>query len=112
VAVVTNKPPIDIDPGKNTVTYIPLVQQALTALQSLNPVERAVLGLRFGLDDGLEHNLEEVAQHYGVPVEIIKCVEIDALRKLRHHDCYQQKTNSRATRSKGKKSKNHLYIVD
>ena len=73
-----------LDNGNLKVTYIPLVQQALQALQSLNPVERAILGLRFGLDDGMERDLNEVAEHYGVPVDVIRGVEIDALRKLRH----------------------------
>lgn len=96
------------------VTYIPLVQQALEALQSLNPVERAILGLRFGLDDGLERDLNEVAEHYGVPVDIIRGVEIDALRKLRHHECYQEKPGRRHKKNarEGAGPKPHLYLVD
>jgi DNA-directed RNA polymerase sigma subunit (sigma70/sigma32) len=94
-----------------SVTYIPLVQQALEALQSLNPVERAVLGLRFGLDDGQERDLDAVARQYGVSTEIIRCVEIDALRKLRHHDCYRQTAKKRRVRSARAVSKAHLYVV-
>ncbi|MBU6452819.1 MAG: hypothetical protein KGS72_13615 [Cyanobacteria bacterium REEB67] len=79
---------IDKTENNGSVTYIPLVKQALHALQSLNPVERAILGLRFGLDDGLERDLEEVANHYGVPIEVIRGVEIDALRKLKEPERY------------------------
>ncbi|MBS1991363.1 MAG: hypothetical protein JSS83_12650 [Cyanobacteria bacterium SZAS LIN-3] len=101
--------------GNLKVTYIPLVQQALEALQSLNPVERAILGLRFGLDDGMERDLDEVAEHYGVPVDIIRGVEIDALRKLRHHECYQSppgKRRAKSTHERKKGQKPHLYVVE
>ena len=104
-----------LENGNLKVTYIPLVQQALEALQSLNPVERAILGLRFGLDDGMERDLNEVAEHYGVPVDIIRGVEIDALRKLRHHECYQEEKGRRRRRGAGSKQdgkKPHLYVVD
>jgi DNA-directed RNA polymerase sigma subunit (sigma70/sigma32) len=94
------------------VTYIPLVQQALEALQSLNPVERAVLGLRFGLDDGQERDLDAVARHYGVSSEIIRSVEIDALRKLRHHECYQQKSKTVRQRAARDGARAHLYVVE
>lgn len=94
---------------KCPTTYIPLVQQALQALQSLDPVERAVLGLRFGLDDGQERDLDEVARRYGVSAEIIRSVEIDALRKVRHHECYRQQPKKRKARSA---SRAHLYLVD
>jgi DNA-directed RNA polymerase sigma subunit (sigma70/sigma32) len=97
---------------KSTVTYIPLVQQALEALQSLNPVERAVLGLRFGLDDGLERDLQDVASHYGVSPEIIKGVEIDALHKLRHHSCYQNKSKRPKPRAARDSASPRLYLVE
>ena len=103
---------IDNTDNNGSVTYIPLVKQALHALQSLNPVERAILGLRFGLDDGLEHDLEEVANHYGVPVEVIRGVEIDALRKLKdpvHYRRQSSHNDKEARRKTGQKS--HLRVV-
>ncbi len=91
------------------VTYMPLVKQALEALQSLNPVERAILGLRFGLDDGQERDLDEVASHYGVSSDIIRSVEIDALRKVRHHSCYQKKSSKQRARKEAQRPM--LYVV-
>lgn len=92
------------------VTYMPLVKQALEALQSLNPVERAILGLRFGLDDGQERDIAEVASHYGVTSDIIRSVEIDALRKLRHHSCYQKKSHKQ--RDTHEAIRPRLYVVE
>ena len=40
--------------------------------------------MRFGLDDGTEHTLEEVGQNFAVTRERIRQIEAKALRKLRH----------------------------
>ena len=40
--------------------------------------------MRFGLQDGSEHTLEEVGQHFAVTRERIRQIEAKALRKLRH----------------------------
>jgi DNA-directed RNA polymerase sigma subunit (sigma70/sigma32) len=106
---VTSETKPKLDPN---ITYIPLVQQALEALQSLNPVERAILGLRFGLEDGEERDLDAVARHYGVSAEIIHSVEIDALRKLRHHDCFHKQCKKRKLRPLHEGPRVHLSIVE
>ncbi len=93
------------------IAYIPLVQQALEALQSLSPVERAILGLRFGLDDGQERDLDEVASRYGVSSDIIRSVEIDALRKVRHHSCYKKLSSESKRKGKTGGTKTALYLV-
>ncbi len=61
-----------------------LREQVHTALKQLNPREREVLEMRFGLKDGQAHTLEEVGQEFGVTRERIRQIEAKALRKLRH----------------------------
>lgn len=53
-------------------------------LDTLNPRERKVLELRFGLKDGRSRTLEEVGRDFGVTRERIRQIEAKALRKLRH----------------------------
>ena len=53
-------------------------------LASLTPREERVLRMRFGLQDGSEHTLEEVGQHFAVTRERIRQIEAKALRKLKH----------------------------
>jgi len=54
------------------------------ALQELNGRERAVVRLRFGLDDGQIRTLEEVGREFGVTRERIRQIESKTLAKLRH----------------------------
>ena len=54
------------------------------ALGQLTPRERDVLKMRFGLDDGYPHTLEEVGRHFQVTRERIRQIESKALKKLRH----------------------------
>ena len=52
--------------------------------QELNDRERAVVRLRFGLDDGQIRTLEEVGKEFGVTRERIRQIESKTLAKLRH----------------------------
>jgi RNA polymerase primary sigma factor len=53
-------------------------------LNTLTPREERVIKMRFGLEDGTEHTLEEVGQNFAVTRERIRQIEAKALRKLRH----------------------------
>ena len=53
-------------------------------LGSLDDRERAVLRMRFGLENGRSHTLEEVGRKFGLTRERIRQIEAKALRKLRH----------------------------
>ena len=47
-------------------------------------LEERIIKMRFGLEDGTEHTLEEVGEKFGVTRERIRQIEAKALRKLRH----------------------------
>ena len=49
------------------------------------PREQLILKMRFGLDDGITHTLEEVGQKFGVTRERIRQIEAKALMKIREH---------------------------
>lgn len=61
-----------------------LREQISNVLGFLTEREREVLIMRFGLDDGKDHTLEEVGKRFGVTRERIRQIEAKALRKLRH----------------------------
>jgi RNA polymerase primary sigma factor len=54
-------------------------------LVDLMPREQQILKMRFGLDDGVTHTLEEVGQKFGVTRERIRQIEAKALAKIRDH---------------------------
>ena len=54
-------------------------------LIDLAPREQKILAMRFGLDDGITHTLEEVGQEFGVTRERIRQIEAKSLGKIREH---------------------------
>jgi len=66
------------------VINLNLKEQTGSVLKTLTPREEKVIKMRFGLDDGSEHTLEEVGQSFAVTRERIRQIEAKALRKLRH----------------------------
>jgi RNA polymerase primary sigma factor len=60
-----------------------LKEQTNGVLKTLTPREEKVLKMRFGVDEGSEHTLEEVGQSFAVTRERIRQIESKALRKLR-----------------------------
>ena len=63
---------------------INLQEQTHSLLKTLTPREERVIKLRFGLEDGSEHTLEEVGESFAGTRERIRQIEAKALRKLRH----------------------------
>jgi len=61
-----------------------LTEAVEEALEQLSERERRVVRLRFGLDDGQLHTLEEVGKEFGVTRERIRQIESKTLAKLRH----------------------------
>jgi len=66
------------------VISLNLKEQTASMLKTLTPREERIIKMRFGLDDGSEHTLEEVGQSFAVTRERIRQIEAKALRKLRH----------------------------
>ncbi|MCB9808614.1 RNA polymerase sigma factor RpoD [Candidatus Peribacteria bacterium] len=54
-------------------------------LEFLTPRERKIIEMRFGLNDGIGHTLEEVGKEFGVTRERIRQIEAKVLQKMRDH---------------------------
>ena len=61
-----------------------LRRELFSVLKSLTPREERVIALRFGLEDGRAHTLEELGKEFNVTRERVRQIEAKALRKLRH----------------------------
>ena len=63
-----------------------LSDQIKGVLDELNPKERKILEMRYGLLDGIQHTLERVGEEFGVTRERIRQIEAKVHEKLRHHE--------------------------
>ncbi len=62
-----------------------LGDQIKEIIKDLQPREKKILQMRFGLEDGVTHTLEEVGNEFGVTRERIRQIEFKALEKIRQH---------------------------
>ena len=62
-----------------------LRDQLRSILGDLTPREQKILKMRFGLDDGITHTLEEVGKEFGVTRERIRQIEAKSFEKIRQH---------------------------
>lgn len=62
-----------------------LKDQLRLVLDDLSPREQKILKMRFGLDDGIMHTLEEVGKEFGVTRERIRQIEAKSFEKIRQH---------------------------
>src|SRR3989339_82200 len=63
-----------------------LGDQIKEIINDLQPREQKILRMRFGLDDGVAHTLEEVGNEFGVTRERIRQIEAKALEKIQKHE--------------------------
>ena len=73
-----------ITPEESAATQL-LKEQVKEVLSSLSDREQKIIRMRFGLDNGKNHTLEEVGQEFAVTRERIRQIEAKALVKLRKH---------------------------
>ncbi len=71
----------DMEAGRNL-----LKRHEKEILINLTPREQKILAMRFGLEDGVTHTLEEVGKEFGVTRERIRQIEAKALERVREHE--------------------------
>ena len=59
------------------------------AMNVLNPRERTIIEMRYGLKDGRLHTLDEISAYFQLTRERIRQIEVKALRKLRYPERYE-----------------------
>ncbi|MCE9596331.1 MAG: RNA polymerase sigma factor RpoD [Spirochaetia bacterium] len=77
-------PDMEVESPINSTAHKLLTEQIKSVLNTLPAREQKVLRMRFGLDDGYSHTLEEVGYVFQVTRERIRQIEAKALRRLRH----------------------------
>jgi len=72
-------------PPPQTASLSILKEQIKEILQDLTPREQKILKMRFGLEDGIPHTLEEVGREFNVTRERIRQIQQRALEKIKEH---------------------------
>jgi len=75
----------EISPSQSTARSL-LKDQLNDIMGDLSPREQKILSMRFGLEDGVTHTLEEVGQEFGVTRERIRQIEAKSLEKIRNNE--------------------------
>jgi RNA polymerase primary sigma factor len=70
-----------------------LGDQIKEIISDLSPKEQKILGMRFGLKEGVTHTLEEVGNEFGVTRERIRQIEAKAVEKIRQHEKIRELEN-------------------
>ncbi len=80
----------DINTGSTVdqVSYQLLRNSIEQAMNVLDPRERTIIAMRYGLQDGQTHTLDEVSVEFKLTRERIRQIEVKALRKLRYPERY------------------------
>ncbi len=79
-------------PDERNLTPAQTASQALLRekikiiLKDLTPREQEILKMRFGLEDGITHTLEEVGKEFGVTRERIRQIEAKSLTRIKGHE--------------------------
>ena len=74
----------EIIPSQSAARHL-LRDQLKEIMSDLSPREQKILHMRFGIEDGITHTLEEVGKEFGVTRERIRQIEAKALEKIRAH---------------------------
>jgi RNA polymerase primary sigma factor len=79
----------NLSPDKSAARQL-LKDYVHEAMRDLTPREQKILEMRFGLEDGVSHTLEEVGREFDVTRERIRQIEAKALEKIQQKDIIQK----------------------
>jgi RNA polymerase primary sigma factor len=76
----------DVTPRPDQIVSSKILSEELRkVVESLNPREKKIVEMRFGLIDGLTHTLEEVGKEFGITRERVRQIEAKALERMREN---------------------------